>query len=281
MLSTPKKIIFVSIPLAIAGMGVFWFSNGQKQSFGSTNILSSIPADTTMTDAVTQPGENVIADTDTPAVETKTVPLEEVVPVMKDATEKNPSDGTKKTDSATTDAKTTDTKAADTLTADTKNDSGFSITDRLVSFGHESRTSREIDAVIVHSSYDALGIDPYSVSGVIEEYRQYGVSPHYLVDRKGMVYRLVKDGDVAYHAGASKMPDGRSGVNEFSIGIEVIGKDTDSPTSAQYKSLRSLVASLKSKYPIKYVLGHSDIAPGRKSDPWGFDWKEMKSGRSS
>ncbi|MEI6649882.1 MAG: N-acetylmuramoyl-L-alanine amidase [Candidatus Moraniibacteriota bacterium] len=175
----------------------------------------------------------------------------------------------------------TDTKKSapirsDSPVADTKSISGPTIVDRLVSFGYESRSSRDIDTIVIHSSYDALGSDPYSVQGVIAEYKQAGVSPHYLVDRKGTIYRLVEDRDVAYHAGVSKMPDGRTGVNEFSIGIEAIGKDTDSPTSAQYTSLRSLIASLKGKYPIKSVLGHSDIAPGRKSDPWGFDWKEMK-----
>lgn len=163
-----------------------------------------------------------------------------------------------------------------TATEEPKKTTGLSVTDRLVSFGYENRSSRDIDTVVVHSSYDALGNDSYSVSGIIEEYRQYGVSAHYLIDRKGAIYRLVEDRDVAYHAGVSKMPDGRSGVNEFSIGIEVIGKDTDSPTSSQYASLKSLIASLKSKYSIKYVLGHSDIAPGRKTDPWGFDWKELK-----
>ncbi len=151
-----------------------------------------------------------------------------------------------------------------------------SIIDRLVSFGHEDRSSRNIDTIVVHSSYDALGDDPYSVSGLIEEYRQYGVSAHYLIDRKGTVYRLVEDRDIAYHAGVSAMPDGRTGVNAFSIGIEIIEKDTDSPTSAQYASLRSLIAYLEGKYGIRYVLGHSDIAPGRKTDPWGFDWERIR-----
>ena len=150
------------------------------------------------------------------------------------------------------------------------------LVDRLVSFGHEDRSSRDIDTIIVHSSYDALGDDPYSVSGVIEEYRQYGVAAHYLIDRKGVIYRLVEDRDVAYHAGVSTMPDGRAGVNAFSIGIEILEKDTDSPTSSQYASLSALVAFLRSEYPIRYVLGHSDIAPGRKTDPWGFDWEKMK-----
>ncbi|NTW14796.1 MAG: N-acetylmuramoyl-L-alanine amidase [Candidatus Moranbacteria bacterium] len=150
------------------------------------------------------------------------------------------------------------------------------ITDRLVTFGYEDRSSRNIDTIVVHSSYDAIGDDPYSVSGVIEEYRQYGVSAHYLIDRKGGISRLVEDRDVAYHAGVSTMPDGRTGANAFSIGIEVIEKDTDSPTSAQYASLRSLVTYLKGEYDIKYVLGHRDIAPGRKTDPWGFDWSRMR-----
>jgi len=150
------------------------------------------------------------------------------------------------------------------------------LVDRLVSFGHEDRSSRDIDTIIVHSSYDALGDDPYSVSGVIEEYRKYGVAAHYLIDRKGAIYRLVEDRDVAYHAGVSTMPDGRAGVNAFSIGIEILEKDTDSPTSSQYASLSDLVAFLKSEYPIRYVLGHSDIAPGRKTDPWGFDWEKVK-----
>lgn len=150
------------------------------------------------------------------------------------------------------------------------------IVDRLVPFGHEDRAARDIDTVVIHSSYDALGDEPYSVSGIIEEYRQYGVAAHYLIDRKGTVYRLVEDRDVAYHAGVSRVPDGRTGVNAFSLGIELVGKDTDSPTSSQYAGLRALLGYLRGKYAIKYVLGHSDIAPGRKTDPWNFDWGEIE-----
>ncbi|NTW14145.1 MAG: hypothetical protein HGA31_03890 [Candidatus Moranbacteria bacterium] len=161
--------------------------------------------------------------------------------------------------------------------SDTKEVTGPPVVERLVSFGHENRTSRDIDTVVVHSSYDALGSDPYSVSGVIAEYEQSGVSPHYLIDRKGVIYRLVEDRDVAYHAGVSKLSDGRTGVNEFSVGIEVLEKDTDSPTDVQYSSLNALVASLRKRYTsIRNVVGHSDIAPVRKTDPWNFDWKRMK-----
>lgn len=149
------------------------------------------------------------------------------------------------------------------------------IVDRLVSFGYEDRSSRDIDTIVIHSSYDALGDESYSVSGIIEEYRQYGVAAHYLIDREGTVYRLVEDRDVAYHAGVSAMPDGRTGVNAFSLGIELVEKDTDSPTEAQYASLNGLISHLRGKHAIRYVLGHSDIAPDRKTDPWNFDWDRV------
>jgi N-acetyl-anhydromuramyl-L-alanine amidase AmpD len=101
------------------------------------------------------------------------------------------------------------------------------------------------------------------------------VSAHYLIDRRGTVYRLVDDKDIAYHAGTSKMPDGRKNVNDFSIGIEMMNTEDGQYTKAQYAAVNSLVDSLKSRYPIKSVVGHADIAPGRKTDPWNFDWKRL------
>lgn len=261
MMSMPKKAALSLFPIVLVAGGMFLLSGERKQSFGSTAEFSATFPTSNQADqtAQTDGGVGNPAPTGTDDdVARKSAVTEEV-------TEK-PATGVKKADPVAADATKTDTGSA----------SDFSVTDRLVSFGYESRSSRDIDTVVVHSSYDALGSDPYSVSGIINEYRQYGVSAHYLIDRKGTIYRLVKDRDIAYHAGVSKVPDGRTGVNGFSIGIEVVEKDTDSPTSAQYASLRVLVASLKKKYPIKYVLGHDDIAPGRKTDPWGFDWKEMK-----
>ncbi|MCX6761588.1 MAG: N-acetylmuramoyl-L-alanine amidase [Candidatus Moranbacteria bacterium] len=152
----------------------------------------------------------------------------------------------------------------------------LSITDRLVFWGFQKSSGRKIDTIIIHSSYDAVGNDPYSVSGVIEEYRSYGVSPHYLIDRAGKIYRLVFDQNIAYHAGESKMPDGRTGVNNFSIGIEVLTTLKDAPTNAQYSALKLLIADLKGKYKITNILGHGQIAPGRKGDPWNFDWSKLK-----
>jgi N-acetyl-anhydromuramyl-L-alanine amidase AmpD len=150
------------------------------------------------------------------------------------------------------------------------------VTDRIVSWGHRKADHpRKIEAIIVHSSYNALTPDSFSVDGVLREYRQIGVSPHYIIGRDGTIYRLVRDRDIAYHAGKSTLPDGKTDVNSVSIGIEIVNTIHDSPTDAQYASLVLLVRCLESRYDISYVLGHKDIAPGRKTDPWNFDWHKF------
>ena len=150
------------------------------------------------------------------------------------------------------------------------------IVEKFVSWGFEKSSGRKIDTLIVHSSYDALGDDPYDVDGLIAEYKQYGVAAHYLIARDGKIYHLVADKNIAYHAGESKVPDGRTGVNTFSIGIEMMNKEDGKFTSAQYAALNHLIGDLKKQYSIKYILGHSDIAPGRKTDPWGIDWTKVQ-----
>ncbi len=72
------------------------------------------------------------------------------------------------------------------------------------------------------------------------------------------------------------MPDGRKDVNNFSIGIEIMNTEETNYTKAQYEAVNTLVATLKKKYAIKNIVGHADIAPDRKSDPWNFDWKKLK-----
>lgn len=153
----------------------------------------------------------------------------------------------------------------------------LSITDRLMTTGFAvPNKTRTIDTVVLHSSYDPNGSDPYSVAEIVKIYESYGVSAHYLIDRQGKIYRLVEDKNIAYHAGASKMPDGRQDVNNFSIGIEIMNKEDTQFTKAQYEAVNTLVATLKQKHGIKYVIGHGDIAPTRKTDPWNFDWKKLK-----
>lgn len=154
------------------------------------------------------------------------------------------------------------------------------IVNRLVSWGFTKTDGREIDTIIIHSSYNATGGDPHDVNAIIDkEYKPNDVSPHYIIGRGGTIYRLVPDEDIAYHAGVSRMPDGRTNVNNFSIGIEVVETMSESPSAAQYASLNSLIDYLAAKYPIKHILGHSDIAPGRKTDPWNFDWKKITLGK--
>lgn len=151
------------------------------------------------------------------------------------------------------------------------------IVDRLMSTGFAvPAKARTIDTIVLHSSYNSLGGDPYAVGKLVEIYESYGVSAHYLIDRGGKIYRLVGDQNIAYHAGASKMPDGRKNVNDFSIGIEIMNKEDTEYTKAQYEAVNTLVGTLKKKYGIKYVVGHGDIAPDRKTDPWNFDWKKLK-----
>ncbi len=150
------------------------------------------------------------------------------------------------------------------------------IINRLVTWGFTPTSRRKIDTIIIHSSYNAMGGDIHNLETIInQEYRPAGVAPHYIISRQGRIYRLVADHNIAYHAGVSKMPDGRTRVNNFSLGIEIVETQSESPTDAQYEALKKLVTYLKDKYKIKHVLGHSDIAPGRKTDPWNFNWKKV------
>lgn len=164
---------------------------------------------------------------------------------------------------------------------DSRSDVGsrpFWLQRKPVSFGFEKaqRKSQDIDTIVLHSSFNNQGGDRYSVDKVIGIWKSYGVAPHFLIDRKGNVYQLVDEENVAYHAGVSEMKDGRKNVNDFSFGVEILNAEDDGYTDAQYGAIRDLVAYLKGTYPIKYVVGHDDIAPGRKTDPWNFDWKRIR-----
>lgn len=159
----------------------------------------------------------------------------------------------------------------------TQGQNGLKIIDKTVNFGLRPAEDRTIDAVIVHSVYNASDGDKYDVDLVIKEFAHYGVSSHYIIGRDGTIYRLVKEKDVSFQAGKSSLPDGRTNVNSCSIGIELITtKDSlDAPTEMQIKSLTALVKDIKTRYKINYVLRHSDIAPGRKTDPWNMNWEDF------
>ena len=98
------------------------------------------------------------------------------------------------------------------------------------------------------------------------------VSSHFLVRRDGSVIQFVPCQRRAWHAGVSEW-QGRSRCNDFSIGIELEGSDFVPFDSPQYLALARLTRYLKRHYPIGSIVGHSDIAPGRKTDPGPFfDW---------
>jgi hypothetical protein len=165
---------------------------------------------------------------------------------------------------------------AEPATDTSKTSSTGKIVSRLVSWGFQKASGRKIDTIVIHSNYNTLSDDPYSIKGAIDQFKMYGVAAHYIIDRDGTIYQLVDEKNIAYHAGVSKMKDGRTDVNDFSIGIELMVKDSgDSPTSGQYTALNSLISGIKKRWPIKYVVGHSDIAPGRKTDPWGIQWDKV------
>jgi len=105
------------------------------------------------------------------------------------------------------------------------------------------------------------------------------VSSHVLIRRDGAVVQYVPFNRRAWHAGASEWR-GRPRCNDFSIGIELEGADDVPYTDAQYASLNEVVAALEHAYPTlapDAIAGHSDIAPGRKTDPGpAFDWSRLR-----
>lgn len=105
------------------------------------------------------------------------------------------------------------------------------------------------------------------------------VSTHFLVRRDGEVVQYVSCNERAWHAGTSVW-EGRSNCNDFSVGIELEGTDGSAYEPAQYRVLAPLITALCDAYPSlkpDRLAGHSDVAPGRKSDPGpAFDWPRLR-----
>ncbi len=105
------------------------------------------------------------------------------------------------------------------------------------------------------------------------------VSAHLLIDRMGAITQFVSFDARAWHAGKSSF-DGRPGCNDFSVGIELEGADLLPYTDAQYLQLASVTQLLRTRFPAltpARIVGHSDIAPDRKTDPGpAFDWDRYK-----
>ena len=111
-----------------------------------------------------------------------------------------------------------------------------------------------------------------------EQLKQLTVSSHLLIRRDGAVIQFVPFTQCAWHAGVSNF-QGRSQCNEFSIGIELEGTDNHPFTAIQYQTLALISKTLMDAYPLitpQHIVGHSDIAPGRKTDPGAlFDWQKF------
>jgi len=150
------------------------------------------------------------------------------------------------------------------------------------------RVSESVDVIVIHYMSDVMrnSEHPYVLENIIGIFAEYGVSAHYVIDRAGLVYRCVPEEKKAWHAGGSIMPepDNRSGVNDFSIGIELLATHDSGFTVLQYDALAELCRTIEStrQRTMTYV-GHDRISGARavalglrsdeKPDPGPlFDW---------
>jgi AmpD protein len=154
-------------------------------------------------------------------------------------------------------------------------------------YDHRSAGSK-IDLLVIHNI--SLPPDQFNGSGVIKfftnqleldthpyyaQLKGVKVSSHFLIRRDGTIIQFVSCAQRAWHAGVSNW-QGRSRCNDFSIGVELEGSDFVPFTDPQYATLVRLTRRLQRKYPIRSIAGHSEIAPGRKTDPGPFfDWQRF------
>jgi AmpD protein len=162
----------------------------------------------------------------------------------------------------------------------------------IASPNYDARPAQSGDSAICLIVIHNISLPPgqYGGNGIVElfsnqlnpnEHPYYAdiytqkVSSHFLIRRHGELLQFVSCLDRAWHAGISSW-QGRERCNDFSIGIELEGSDFDAFESAQYQTLQLLITELKQCYPIQAIVGHSDIAPERKTDPGPyFDWHKI------
>lgn len=171
---------------------------------------------------------------------------------------------------------------------------------RLPAFCYAERELTAVQGIVVHY-VSAIGVDPprrfspRAVRALMRDLnrpaarrkdyrfepadRMYG-SYHFLVGRRGGLYNMVPLPHVAYHAGVSEM-HGRSGCNEFCLGVSLIATHDSGFTAAQYDALIALTRDLMTAHPIEptWIQGHDDVARprGRKPDPGpAFDWPRYR-----
>ena len=162
-------------------------------------------------------------------------------------------------------------------------------TSRLLSPNYDHRPNGQLPEVLV---IHAISLPPGDYTGdavarfflnqldsgahpYFDEISNLKVSAHFFIRRDGQIIQFVPVSHRAWHAGKSEHR-GRSNVNDFSLGVELEGTDTDAFTALQYETLSVLTRVLTTSFPAitpENIVGHSDVAPGRKTDPGpGFDW---------
>ncbi len=164
---------------------------------------------------------------------------------------------------------------------------------QIVSPNHDARPPGvEADLIVVHGislppgEFGGPWIDrlftntlPVDAHPYFAEVAALTVSSHAVIKRTGAVTQYVKFTARAWHAGKSAY-QGRTACNDFSVGIELEGTDTDPYEPVQYQALAELIAALCAAYPrlsADRIAGHSEIAPGRKTDPGpAFDWPHAR-----
>jgi N-acetylmuramoyl-L-alanine amidase len=134
---------------------------------------------------------------------------------------------------------------------------------------------RAITCVVIHSTA-TTGIDSPKRWLCDPESK---ASAHYLIGQDGHVLQLVDEKNIAWHAGESEWR-GKHAVNAFSVGIELVNANDgkDKYPAAQFEACASLTALICKEYGVALedVVGHKDVAPGRKTDPAGFPWDDFK-----
>lgn len=149
----------------------------------------------------------------------------------------------------------------------------------------DERPAGDIDLLVIHNislppdEFGGDGVERLFTNTLDAEAHPYyraiaglRVSAHFFIRRDGRLIQFVPCSRRAWHAGVSSW-QGRGRCNDFSIGIELEGCDTRPFTDVQYEALRELTKALREAYPLRGIAGHSDIAPGRKTDPGPcFDW---------
>jgi len=150
----------------------------------------------------------------------------------------------------------------------------------------------EIDLIVLHAiSLPAGQFEPQYIDALFmgqldcavhpefQSLKGLNVSSHFVVDRKGEITQFVACCERAWHAGTSEW-EGRSGCNDYAIGIEMIGDENHPFTVPQYRETARLCKTLIQRYPAispQRIVGHQDIAPGRKWDPGKqWDWSHFR-----